>query len=106
MPLPIIDPARYEDQLAAKLARYRADFAERRSAAQELARLEAEAMERAREADMLRFGVTSGFDMHGVSERLASYLLSLSMAVLFSLLLPEKPRPAGDTASASPSTAG
>lgn len=28
MPLPIIDPARYEDELAAKLARYRADFAE------------------------------------------------------------------------------
>ena len=28
MPLPCIDPARYEDQLAAKLARYRADFAE------------------------------------------------------------------------------
>jgi tRNA (uracil-5-)-methyltransferase len=28
MPLPVIDPARYEDQLAAKLARYRADFAE------------------------------------------------------------------------------
>ncbi|MDX9884456.1 tRNA (uridine(54)-C5)-methyltransferase TrmA [Thauera sp.] len=28
MPLPIIDPARYEDQLATKLARYRADFAE------------------------------------------------------------------------------
>jgi tRNA (uracil-5-)-methyltransferase len=27
MPLPIIDPACYEDQLAAKLARYRADFA-------------------------------------------------------------------------------
>jgi len=28
MPLPCIDPARYEDQLAAKLARYRSDFAE------------------------------------------------------------------------------
>ena len=28
MPLPIINPARYEDQLATKLARYRADFAE------------------------------------------------------------------------------
>jgi tRNA (uracil-5-)-methyltransferase len=28
MPLPVIDPAHYEDQLAAKLARYRADFAE------------------------------------------------------------------------------
>ncbi|MCK2094353.1 tRNA (uridine(54)-C5)-methyltransferase TrmA [Thauera aromatica] len=27
MPLPVIDPARYEEQLAAKLARYRADFA-------------------------------------------------------------------------------
>lgn len=27
MPLPVIDPAHYEDQLAAKLARYRADFA-------------------------------------------------------------------------------
>ncbi|HMS37417.1 MAG TPA: AAA family ATPase, partial [Arachnia sp.] len=40
-----------------ELPRYRADFAERRSAAQELAGLEAEAMARAREADMLRFGV-------------------------------------------------
>ena len=28
MPLPCIDPARYDDQLAAKLARYRSDFAE------------------------------------------------------------------------------
>jgi len=27
MPLPVIDPARYDEQLAAKLARYRADFA-------------------------------------------------------------------------------
>ncbi len=41
----------------AELPRYRADFAERRAAAQELARLEDEAMARAREADMLRFGL-------------------------------------------------
>ena len=41
----------------AELARYQAGFAERRAAAQELARLEAEATARAREADMLRFGL-------------------------------------------------
>ncbi|HMR13931.1 MAG TPA: DNA repair protein RecN, partial [Arachnia sp.] len=40
-----------------ELTRYRADFAERRAATQELAQLEAEAMARAREADMLRFGL-------------------------------------------------
>ncbi len=41
----------------AELARYRADFAERRAAAHDLAELESEAMARAREADMLRFGL-------------------------------------------------
>lgn len=40
-----------------ELPRYQANFAERRSAAAELERLEAEAMARAREADMLRFGL-------------------------------------------------
>lgn len=41
-----------------ELDRYRADFARRHAAAAELARLEAEARARAREADMLRFGLT------------------------------------------------
>jgi sodium/proline symporter len=41
----------------------------------------------------------------GVSERLASYLLAFAMAVLLSLLLPEKPRPAEDAASAEPAAA-
>lgn len=40
-----------------ELERYRADFAARRAAAAELATLEQEAMARAREADMLRFGL-------------------------------------------------
>ncbi len=40
-----------------ELPRYQANFAERRSAAAELERLESEAMARAREADMLRFGL-------------------------------------------------
>lgn len=41
----------------AQLPRYRANYAERRAAAEELTRLESEAMARAREADMLRFGL-------------------------------------------------
>ncbi len=41
----------------AELPRYRADFTERREAAARLHDLEAEAMARAREADMLRFGL-------------------------------------------------
>ncbi|AQP44768.1 DNA repair protein RecN [Tessaracoccus flavus] len=42
----------------AELERYRAAFTERRAAAAELARLEDESMARAREADMLRFGLS------------------------------------------------
>jgi len=41
----------------ADLERYRANFAARRAAATELATLEQESMARAREADMLRFGL-------------------------------------------------
>ena len=41
----------------AELDRYRANYAERRAAAAELAQLEDESMARAREADMLRFGL-------------------------------------------------
>ena len=41
----------------AELERYRANFAARRAAATELATLEQESMARAREADMLRFGL-------------------------------------------------
>ena len=41
----------------AELARYRDSFGQRRAAAAELATLEGEAMARAREADMLRFGL-------------------------------------------------